>query len=154
MQPGADYELYSMGAVAFIEGWLGGRVTCRLFPPVFTATAQWFDPPQDLSHVYVRLAEGELGYPQRLRILREALAPTADRRSVEADDGARQDQFVATEARWRVTYETAHGHQIRVAFPLGDDDRARAAMLRSAELMGCQVMSAMRIDGTPVWNLS
>jgi hypothetical protein len=148
---GADYELHAMGAVAFIEGWLSGRVDCHLFPAAFTATAQWFDQPRDLTHVYVRLTEGDLVHPQRLRILREALAPTADRRSVEAEDGTRQDDFVATEGQWRVTYEKAYGHQIRVAFPPDDDTRVRAAVLRAADLMGCQVMSATRIDGTAVW---
>nr|MDT0658665.1 SMI1/KNR4 family protein [Micromonospora sp. DSM 115978] len=151
---GAAYELHAMGAVAFIEGWLSGRVHCQMIPAVVTDTAQWFDPPRDLAHVYVRLTEGEPVYPRRLRILREALAPTSDRGSVEMDDGARQDHFIATEAQWRVTYETAYGHQIRVAFPPEDDDRARAAILRAAELMGCQVVSATRIDGAAVWTLS
>lgn len=149
---GDNYELYRMGAVAFIEGWLSGRLARPPFPAVFTEVAQWFDPPRDLSHVYVRLAEGELAYPQRLRILRDALAPTLDRRSVELNDGARQDMFVATEAQWQITYETAYGHQIRVAFPPEDDDCARIAILRAVELMRCPVISAMRIDGMPVWN--
>jgi hypothetical protein len=100
----------------------------------------------------VRLTEGEFAYPQRLRILREALAPTADRRSVETGDGTRQDHFVVTEAQWKVTYETAYGHQIRVAYPPEHDDRARTEILRAVARMGCQVISAMRIDGTPVWD--
>ena len=53
-----------------------------------------------------------------------------------------------------MTYETAYGHQIHVAFPPEDDDRARAEILRAAELMGCEVPSAVRIDGTPVWDLN
>jgi hypothetical protein len=146
-----DYEMHPMGAVAFIEGWLSGRVDGRRFPAAFTATAQWFDPPRELTHVYVRLTEGEFSYPQRLRILREALAPTVDRHGVELAGGVRQDHFVATPAQWRVTYETAYGHQIRVAFPPDDDENARTAILRAVQLMGCQVVSARRIDGTPVW---
>lgn len=55
------------------------------------------------------------------------------------DDGTRQDHF-ATET-WRVTYETACGHQIRVAFPLAEEPAARAALSRAVSLMGCEVRS-------------
>ncbi|WP_213000113.1 SMI1/KNR4 family protein [Winogradskya consettensis] len=148
---GAEWELYRMGAAAFLEGWLAGRVAA--FPDAFRATAQWFDPVQDLTHVYVRLTESTLPYEQRYAHLREALAPTADRMRVGPEE-SRQDKFAAAGGRWRVMYETAYRHQIRIAFPPGDNDRARTAVLRAAALMGCQVDSADRLDsGTmvPVW---
>ncbi|MFC3450510.1 hypothetical protein [Amycolatopsis speibonae] len=52
---------------------------------------------------------------------------------------------------WLLTYEDCYGHQIRVAFPPEDDDEARAVILRAAEVMGCQVLRAITIEGKPAW---
>ncbi|MEV6490990.1 SMI1/KNR4 family protein [Actinoplanes sp. NPDC051633] len=131
---GAFYERHDGGAAAYL----------------LTAVDPWFDQPADLDHVYVRLTDGRLGYDERLRILREALAPTADRGGFR-DEDTRQDHFVATDLGWRLTYETAYGHQIRVAYPPEDVVRARETILRTASAMGCHVLSSRRIDGTAVW---
>jgi hypothetical protein len=134
---GQSYERHPVGAVAFLEGWLGGRISSRRLgvPPA----VPWFEPPRELVHVYGRLGESPLPYADRLRILRDALAPTADRGGVQTPDGGRQDRFAATAVGWRVTYETAYGHQVRVAHPPGDGARVRAAILAAARAMGCTV---------------
>jgi hypothetical protein len=130
---GGDYERYAPGAVAFLVGWLSGRVPCRVFPEVFTATAQWFEPARKLAHVEVRLSDDGAGYPERLRVLRETLAPIADRYSTDF-----QDHFFGTAARWRVTF---NGDRVRIGFPPGDDDAVRNAVTRAADLMGCRALN-------------
>jgi hypothetical protein len=55
--------------------------------------------------------EGELPYSERLRILREAGALTADRGCYEHAH-SRQDQLIATALGWPLTYENAYGHQM------------------------------------------
>ncbi|MGP3988684.1 SMI1/KNR4 family protein [Streptomyces sp. 3N207] len=111
--------------------------------------APWFTPDRDLVYVYVELSEGPLPYAERLGILRERLAPTASRGSW-TDDDAHQDHFVATESDWEVTYETAYGHQIRVGYPLADEERARTEILAAVEAMGCRVLST---HGDSAWDL-
>ncbi|MFB6393067.1 SMI1/KNR4 family protein [Polymorphospora lycopeni] len=147
---GSRYERHDVTATGFLSAWIDGRLTCGLFPPM-PQVAPWFEPVRDLTRIYVRLAGDEHPYAERLRILRAALAPTTDRGGVESADGLRQDRFVATAARWRVTYETMYGHQIRIAFPPGDADRVRAALSAAVASMGCRVLSAMTGDGTPTW---
>lgn len=54
------------------------------------------------THVTIRLNDNNLPYEERLRILRAALAPTADR-GAWSRDGHSQDHFTATDHGWRVT---------------------------------------------------
>ncbi|MFE6024305.1 SMI1/KNR4 family protein [Streptomyces niveus] len=154
---GSYYSAHDEGAVAFLHGWLTGRIHTPVFGGPVEPTP-WFDPFLERVHVYVRLSEGELPYAERLRILREALAPTADRGSYhdeddgdDGDDGddSRQDHFSATALDWRLTYETAYGHQIRVAYPPGDGPRARQALFDAARRMGCEVLSTSADRGGP-----
>ncbi|GAA1283061.1 hypothetical protein Psi02_30980 [Planotetraspora silvatica] len=139
-----------VGVVEFIEAGVSGRTELFFDEDEEDKTA-WFEPYRELAEVYVRLADGEFTYLDRLRILREALAPTANRGSVETLDGHRQDHFAATEALWNVTYETMYGHQIRIAFPPDDEDKVRIKIMAAVESMGCRVLSASRADGAPVW---
>lgn len=52
---------------------------------------------------------------------------------------------------WLVTYETAYGHQIRVAFPPDDAATARAVITAAAHEMGCTVLATTTHNGTPTW---
>jgi hypothetical protein len=144
---GFEYEEHPPGAVAFLAGWLGGGVATDLLPPA--PPAPWFEPPRVLDQVYLRLTEGPLPHEERLRVLRAALAPTQDRGGVVLDDGSRQDHFAT--ATWRVTYETAYGHQVRVSYPKEDEARARTALTRAVELMGCAAESVTDPRGHARW---
>jgi hypothetical protein len=109
---------YPMRAVELLYGLLSGPVTCpMLVQPVVPVL--WFDPWHELSETYVDLVGGEQPYRTRLRLLRQALAPTADRSGwpadEEPDDDDRQDKFAAVERGWRLMYEIHDGRQtIRV----------------------------------------
>ncbi|MEU7453077.1 SMI1/KNR4 family protein [Streptosporangium roseum] len=150
------YDAHDIGAVEFLHGWLSGRITTPILPGEVEASP-WFEPFLEREHVYIRLSESESPYHERLRILRDALAPTADRGSYSDEDDhgdeddARQDHFAATDLGWLLTYETVYGHQIRVAFPPGDGERARVALFDAARRMGCQVLSTTTRLGEPVW---
>ncbi|WP_431895935.1 SMI1/KNR4 family protein [Nonomuraea sp. bgisy101] len=147
---GWTYDAHDMGAVAFLHGWLSGRVSTTVFGDA-DETSPWFEPFRERDHVYIHLSEGELPYLERLRILRDALAPTADRGAFDDGEGARQDHFAATGLDWLLTYETAYGHQIRVAFPPGDDERVRVTLVDAVRRMGCEVTSTTSHMGEPVW---
>ncbi|MDG4859863.1 hypothetical protein P8605_17175 [Streptomyces sp. T-3] len=142
-----EYERFDCGAAEFLAGWLHGRLTPQLLhhdPEL----APWFDAAVPRDHVYLRLGEGHRPYAERLRILRDSLAPTADR---GAYDGSRQDHFVTTATGWYLTYETAYGHQLRVAFPPADSARARQAVLAAVDRMGCAVRSISTVHSTSTW---
>ena len=132
-----DYELRRAGAAEVLASLVADNGGVR----------PWFDQPRELTHVYVRLDEGRHSYRKRLKILKDALAPIVDRGGLKGV----QDHFLATPARWRVTYDNGYGHQIRIAFAPADEQRAREAVARAADLMGCAIKSTRRIDGTPVW---
>jgi hypothetical protein len=144
-----DYDAHAVGAVTFLHGWLSGQISNTVLGRCHDAQP-WFDPHRELSHVYLKLSEGELPHSERLRRLREALAPTADRGRYHNAD-SRQDHFVASAQGWRLTYENAYAHQIRVAFPPEDQDRVRRTMLDAAARMGCRVLAAINLRGEPVW---
>ncbi|MEU9503152.1 SMI1/KNR4 family protein [Streptomyces sp. NPDC048196] len=145
-----EYERFDCGAATFLESWLSGLLTSELLPHD-PDLAPWFDAAIPRDHIYLRLGDGALPYAERLQILRAALAPTADRGSYEYD-GNRQDHFVATETGWQLTYETAYGHQLRVAFPPADSARARHAVLTAVDRMGCAVQATQTIHGTSSWS--
>ncbi|MFE3515869.1 SMI1/KNR4 family protein [Streptomyces sp. NPDC059166] len=144
-----DYERFDCGAADFLD-----RLTSRTIAPELLhhtpELAPWFDPAVQLDHVYLRLGEGTLPYAERLRLLREALGPTSDRGGFE-NGGQRQDHFAVDRSGWLLTYETAYGHQLRVAFPPADEGRARDAVLAAVELIGCPVLSADTVHGTSSW---
>ncbi|MER5620935.1 SMI1/KNR4 family protein [Streptosporangium sp. NPDC002544] len=144
------YDAHDVGAVEFLHGWLSGRITTTILPDGVEASP-WFEPFREREHVYIKLSEGELPYLERLRILRDALAPTADRGANDDGDDCRQDHFAATDLGWLLTYETAYGHQIRVAFPAEDEGRARVTLFDAVRRMGCQVLSTTTHRGEPVW---
>ncbi|MGW2628856.1 SMI1/KNR4 family protein [Streptomyces chattanoogensis] len=144
----SDYERFDCGAAAFLDRWIGGRLSSELLP--LPEPAPWFDAAIERDHVYVRLGEGNLPYTERLRILRDALAPTADRGAWE-HDGSRQDHFIVTRTGWQLTYETAYGHQLRVAFPPAESETARRAILAAIGRMGCAVQSMDTIHGSSSW---
>ncbi|MEV5824115.1 hypothetical protein AB0L25_00895 [Spirillospora sp. NPDC052242] len=113
----------------------------------------WFDPYRKDVHVYLQLAEAEGAppYEERLRVLRRSLAPTSARGGFCGADGARQDHFAAAGGRWRLTYETAYGHQIRVAYPPGADTQVRSELLPAIDAMGCRVKDILPVHGTAHW---
>lgn len=143
----AEYERHEPGAVALLATWLSGRLESDLLPAV--PAGAWFDQPRELTQVYLRLTDGPHPYETRLTILRDALSPTKDRGGVVLDDGTRQDHF-ATET-WRVTYETAYGHQIRVSYPPEEEPAARKALSHAVTRMGCEVRSVTDTTGRPQW---
>jgi hypothetical protein len=143
------YERHEMGTVEFLHGWLSGQITVDLFSAL--DVAPWFEQFRERTHVYVRLAEGELPYAQRLDILRDAVAPTVDRGSFDGGDAGRQNHFAAVAWDWHLTYETAYGHQIRIAFPPEDEEQARVAVFDAARRMGCRVLSTTTHEGAPIW---
>jgi hypothetical protein len=144
------HDAHDTNAVGFLHDWLSGRLTTTAFGANEHVTKPWFEPHRDLRHVYIRLTTGGLSYPERLRILRAALSPTADRGGYVRDDH-RQDHFVASERGWKLTYETAYGHQIRIAFPPQDEDQVRSVLLDTVRRMGCDVLSTTSHRGQPVW---
>ncbi|GAA2752944.1 hypothetical protein [Kitasatospora cinereorecta] len=85
--------------------------------------------------------------------LRDSLAPTEDRGTYQSpyEDDVRQDHFAVSDLDWRLTYETAYGHQIRAAFPAEDGAVARLRILAAVELMGCRVLSVRTNEGVPMW---
>ncbi|MFH9619331.1 SMI1/KNR4 family protein [Streptomyces pratensis] len=144
-----DYERFDCGAGAFLDGVTDRSIASELLHHD-TGLAPWFDPAIELDHVYVRLDEGPRPYEERLRILRDALSPTSDRGGYE-HDGMRQDEFAVDGTHWLLTYETAYGHQLRVAFPPAESAETRRTVLAAVELMGCPVRSADTIHGTSSW---
>lgn len=142
-------DQYAIGAVEFLLAYLTGQP--RIERPQSPAPlTPYFDSHRERSHVYVRLSDGEMSYEQRLSILRERLSPTADR-GAYAHKESRQDHFKAVEQDWLLTYETAYGHQIRVAFPPEDDDTVRAVILSAVHAMGCEVLRTTNHLGAPAW---
>lgn len=149
------YETFAMGATEFVEGWAAGRVSSRLLGDMEPDLTPWFNAFRPRIHRCLRLSEGPLPYPERLRILRDALAPTADRGGWKSEtDGARQDHFATMETDWNFTYETPHPHQIRAAVPLRDMDQARQRLFDTVRLMGCRVLQITTAGGTilPGWD--
>jgi hypothetical protein len=147
-----DYGLrcdrHDVGAVDFLYGCLSGRD--RVPGLAEEDPGRWFDAHRDRVQVYMRLSDGERPYDERLRILRAALAPTADRGAF-SDGRNRQDHFKAIDRDWLLTYETAYGHQIRVAFPPEDAATARAVVAAAVQEMGCTVLATTTHRGEPTW---
>src|SRR5262249_45968163 len=135
VRQGADR--YDMGAAGLLTLYLGGHLRVPMLGP--PPDVPWFDPVRDRVELRFDLSEGDRPYPDRLRALRDALAPTADRRTHVDQLGRRQDAFKATDRDWLLMYDNAYGHQIRVSVPPGDERAARRAVKRAAGAMGCRV---------------
>ncbi|GAA2685771.1 SMI1/KNR4 family protein [Nonomuraea recticatena] len=145
------YDEHEAGAARFLHGWLGGRISTRILSDEFRQAGLWFEPFRVREHVTLTLSDSALPYDERLRILREALAPTEHRGGYEDEDGDRQDHFAATHLGWRLTYASDFDHQILAAFPPEDEQRARVTLYDTARRMGCRVLSATTRLGEPVW---
>ena len=145
------YETFTTGATGFLADWTAGRTGSRILSDMEPDLAPWFTPSRPRVHRCLRLTEGPLDLPTRLRALREALAPTVDRgrwRSERGDDG--QEHFATTDTGWLLTYDLARPHQIRVAFPPEDTEPARRRLLDAVRLMGCEIRQLTTGTGTPL----
>ncbi|MFB4319478.1 SMI1/KNR4 family protein [Actinomadura sp. 21ATH] len=144
---------YPEGGVAAVLAGLLEDLTPRMGENGADVDGPWFDPYRRHVHVYLQLAEapGAPPYDERLRILRRSLAPTSARGGFQGATGGRQDHFAAAGGRWTLTYETAYGHQIRVAYPPGADERVRDALLPAIDAMGCRVKGVLPVHGTAHW---
>jgi hypothetical protein len=144
---------YPEGGVAAILTGLIENLMARRKENGSDVDGPWFAPYRRNVHVYLQVteAEGAPPYEERLRILRRSLTPTSARGGFRGADGARQDHFAAAEDQWELTYETAYGHQIRVAYPPGADARVRNALLAAIDAMGCRVKGVLPVHGTAHW---
>jgi len=141
---------YELGAVDLLHDYLRGQLRVeRLGPP---PPVPWFDPYRERREVSVSVGDSDLPYDERVRILREHLAPTADRGSFEDVLGRRHERFKAIDRDWLLTFYEI-GYQpdtITIAFPPEDDDRARAVIVTAVRAMGSRILSA-RGHAEPVW---
>ncbi|MEW2355656.1 SMI1/KNR4 family protein [Spirillospora sp. NPDC029432] len=144
---------YPEGGVAAVLTGLITDLTARMGEDGADVDGPWFHPYRRDVHVYLQLAEveGAPPYEERLRILRRSLAPTSARGGFRGAGGARQDHFAAAGGLWTLTYETAYGHQIRVAYPPGADARVRDELLPAIGAMGCRVEGVLPVHGTAHW---
>jgi hypothetical protein len=139
---GWHYDAHPVGAAGFLHGWLTGRLTTTVFGSRANDTpAPWFEPFRDLVRMSVKLSESGIPYDERLQVLRNALAPTVSRGGYGHGGRRRQDHFAAAGHGWRLTYGTATGHWIRIAFPPEDEEQARSVILDAASRMGCTVLT-------------
>ena len=142
---------YDMIATELLYRYLSGQLHVELLRPA--PAEPWFDPYRERWEVSVALAPSDVPYEVRLRILREHLAPTADRGSHEDALGRRQDQFKVVERDWLLTFhETGYAADwIQVAFPPEDNRDARALIRAAVQAMGSWMLSATR-NAQPVWS--
>ncbi|MFD7261852.1 SMI1/KNR4 family protein [Streptomyces sp. NPDC059874] len=145
------YETHSMGAAAYIEGWAAGRVGSRLLMQAQPGLAPWFNTFRPRVDRCLRLSEGPLTHAERLRLLREALAPVADRGSWRCEhDGTRQDHLATVDTDWLLTYDESNPHTIRIGFPPEDRERVRQRLFAAVRLMRCEILEITTAAGTPL----
>lgn len=146
-----DYETFTEGAAEFIAGWSGGRLSSRLLGDMEPDLAPWFNTFSPRIHRCLRLSEGPLPHPERLRVLRDALAPTSDRGSWRTEDGrSGQEHFATAGTDWQLTYDLSNPHQIRVAYPPHDHARVHRALTGAVRLMGCDIVAISTAAGIPL----
>ncbi|MGV9642439.1 SMI1/KNR4 family protein [Streptomyces sp. NPDC003514] len=148
------YETHPMGAAAFIEAWARGRVSSRLLADMEPGPAPWFTTFRPRLHRCLWLTEGPFAHERRLAILRDALAPTADRGTWRSDQGdAGQDHFATVGTDWLLTYDMARPHQIRISFPPEDGPRVGRRLFAAVRRMRCEVtrISAGKGETLPAW---
>ncbi|WP_432841112.1 SMI1/KNR4 family protein [Dactylosporangium sp. CA-092794] len=146
-------ERFDHDATGFLAGWLQGTLESRLLiaspdvPP-------WFQPFRRRSHAYVVLSDSDIPYEERLRVLKDALAPIQERGSAlgDEDEDDRQDFFAAVNRDWIITYETAYAHQIRFAYPPEDDNAVRVFATAVAPTMGSRIVRTTDRRGAPIWS--
>ncbi|MFD7461238.1 MULTISPECIES: SMI1/KNR4 family protein [unclassified Streptomyces] len=144
-------EEFAMGALEFVDGWARGRLDSRLLGRMEPDLAPWFNAFRPRVHRCLVLSEGPHPYADRLRILREALAPTADRGSWTSERGeSGQDHFATVDSDWLLTYDRTNPHQIRVGFPPGDKAEVRRRLFAAFRLMGCEVLAIRTAAGSPL----
>ncbi|MBO1330661.1 hypothetical protein J3486_05240 [Streptomyces sp. VRA16 Mangrove soil] len=149
-----EHETYAGGTAVFLEGWLAGRIDSPLLGAMEPDLAPWFNAFRPRAHRCLRLSQGSADHEERLRRLREALAPTVDRGAWRADDGgAGQDHFATVGTDWLLTYDMTRPHQIRVGFPPEDGDRVRERLFAAVRHMGCRVVAVTDAAGVslPAW---
>ncbi|MGO4462618.1 SMI1/KNR4 family protein [Streptomyces sp. M-16] len=149
------YETHPMGVAAFIEGWVGGQVSSNLLGNMEPDLAPWFNAFRPRIHRCLRLSEGPTAHPERLRLLREVMAPTTDRGSWRSEDNATgQDHFATVDTDWLLTYDASCPHQIRIDFPPQDSEQVRRRLFAAVQAMGCEVLQTTTEAGTPLptWN--
>lgn len=131
------FDKFPLPATGLLHDYFSGRLEIAELGAA--AKQPWFDALLETTEISVQVTDGVLPYDEQLRILRESLAPTADRRTSEIDEDDRQDQFRVVEHDWMVTFEDFGSRQIRIAYPAGDDQRAREVITAAIEAMGAQI---------------
>ncbi|MFF5028190.1 SMI1/KNR4 family protein [Streptomyces collinus] len=148
---GTGREEHALTTSRFVEEWVTGRLRSAVLEDMEPDLAPWFNAFRPRAHRCLRLSEGSRPYGERLRILRDVLAPTLDRGSWESGDGAHgQDHFATADTDWQLTYDRSHPHQIRVSFPPGDRVAARDRLFAAVRLMGCTVLEITTVRGAPL----
>lgn len=119
--------------------------------PVPWGLPPWFNAFRPRNHRCLRLTEGPRAHDQRLAVLREALAPPADRgnRRSEQDDSG-QDRFVTVGTDWLLTYDMSRPHHNRISFPPEDGAAARRHLFAAVRRMRCEVTRISASDGMPL----
>ncbi|MFJ1865258.1 SMI1/KNR4 family protein [Streptomyces sp. NPDC088097] len=145
------YETHRMGAAGFLKGWAGGHVASDVLADMEPDLTPWFNAFRPRTHRCLLLSPGLLSHPDRLRILRDALAPTTDRGSWRSEhDEMGQDHFATVDAEWLLTYDASRPHQIRIDFPPEDAEQVRRRLFTAVQLMGCEVRRTTTAAGTPL----
>lgn len=149
------YETHAVGAAEFIESWACGHAGSGLLSDMEPGLAPWFNAFRPRTHRCLRLSEGPFSHPERLELLREALAPTTDRGSWRStDDEMGQDHFATVDADWLLTYDASRPHQIRIDFPPEDSGQVQQRLFAAVHRMGCEVLQITTAAGTslPAWD--
>ncbi|MGP3632500.1 SMI1/KNR4 family protein [Streptomyces sp. 24-1644] len=145
------YETHPMGAAEFIKGWARGQVSSSLLVDMEPDLAPWFTAFRPRVHRCLQLSDGPFAHRERLRLLRQALAPTTDRGAWWSEpDGTGQDHFATDGADWLFTYDASCPPQIRADFPPEDRERVRQRLFAAVELMRCEVLRITGAAGTPL----
>ncbi|MFF7753519.1 SMI1/KNR4 family protein [Streptomyces sp. NPDC007971] len=148
---GTGREEFATGVAGFIEEWVTGRLSTTVLAGMEPDLQPWFNTFRPRLHRCLRLSEGSRPYDERLRILRDVLAPTVDRGSWQSADGEQgQDHFATGDSDWHLTYDRSHPHQIRVSFPPGDRTQVRDRLFAAVRLMGCTLLEITAPDGLPL----
>jgi hypothetical protein len=139
---GERFHLVKGGALAFLEGWLGGKQRIEVFPNDIDFRdggrfAPCFDAWIERAHFTIDLEPPPEGsYAKRFATLTSELAPVTMRGGF-GDEGAekRQAHFMAR-GTWKITYDTVYGHNLRVSVPKSNVKAARAELRKAVEKMG------------------
>ncbi|MFD9302156.1 SMI1/KNR4 family protein [Streptomyces sp. NPDC060048] len=145
------YETHAVGAAEFIESWACGHAGSGVLSDMEPDLAPWFNAFRPRTHRCLRLSEGPFSHPERLELLRKALAPTTDRGSWRPiDDEMGQDHFATVDADWLLTYDASRPHQIRIDFPPEDSGQVQQRLFAAVHRMGCEVLRITTASGTPL----